>query len=849
MRRWVEHEPSGPVMQQNADATESWCGPAARRARCTQMLVLCALVVAGPAYAAENDDAWFEALIDPETASAREAETEPGAAPPADDASPGDETAQTLPTIAVAPLDEEPPAAAPHREAARPRIEEIVVTARKRAESLQDVPLSVTALSGRDLVDTGHADLTGIADTTPNVEMESISPGITFTYIRGIGTRRFDPGVDQSVATFVDGVYRGRPYSIAADLLDVERVEVLKGPQGTLYGKNTIGGAISITTAPPTDFWAGRLDYEYGVSSVSGDHLDNYSLIASGPLVTDTLGLNLALSRRQRDGYQAVLDDDPPDGQVRTDVAGGSEDAWNGKAKLTWSPLDSTTVRFAGSINRSDGPPPVFAPNDYGNPDARLMLQSPLIPRPEFTGDPRVAVSNEDPLHTRIRIATASTVIEWLGESTSLTSVTGYERSGYSERSDTDGSGLDALGHTVDERAAQITQELRWTIDWDRVQLMLGGFYGEDRIERSEGFDLGRDSIIALLNAGHAAFIDFTTDLDSYSLAVFGQANWDITTRLALTLGLRFSSDEKRLHLRSENDAILPPAVFGLVIEEYDIATQRRWNSVDPLASLSYQIADDVMVYATYSTGYKSGGFQWAAFSESAARRLFDPERVANHEIGAKTTWLDRRLQLNASLFRMDYEDLQVVTFDGGSIVPVSIAQNAAESTVQGAEVEATALIGDDWAVDLSYAYLDAVYDDYLQDPDDPETQRAGNRLARSPEHTWSAALRYSSSLGPGLLSARLGYSWKGEYFWEPDNNSPPRDEIEPALGLWDASVQYRQGPFTISVWGQNLTDETYRALVLDIGPTNLVGQPNVIYDAYAAPRTMGLRIAYEWSE
>ena len=755
---------------------------------------------------------------------------------------------------ATLPVD--PPAADTSLSATPPEkpdpvgLQEVIVTARKRSESLQEVPLSVTAITADDLREGGFSDLTSVARGTPNVVMSSPDPGHNFTYIRGVGTRRYDPGVDQSVATFVDGVYRGRSYSTNADLLSVERIEVLKGPQGTLYGRNTIGGAISITTAAPrTDSWGGVLAFEPGMSSADGDDFRNYSLAASGPLVQDRIGLSAALQYRDRDGYQRLLDDDPPDGRTRPGLRGGEEDTWSGKLKVGWSLTDALDLTLAGATTRIDGPPIILSPNDHDDPNAVLAFGSPRVPPPEFTGDPRAVATDRDDLELKTRITDLSSSLHWTGEQLEVTSITGFEDSTYRDSNDTDGTAQDVIANDIHEDAHQISEELRFELDWNVVQLLTGVYFSDEHTRRSERLRAGDDSLLADVNALQGVNIDFGTRLKATSSAVFGQLNWDLTEAFELTLGLRYSRDRKKVHLQSANDALVGPIVFAPLVQEYDFRKAKRWTSLDPMVSLKWDIVDDTMVYATYATGYKSGGFQWLSLSEQNARRLFDPENVENYEFGVKSTLFDRRLRVNASLFQMHYRDLQVLVVDSSGLVPITVSQNAAKSTIRGVELESTLLLGDGFALDLNYAFLDATYDDYLQNPDDPSSERRGNTMPRSPRHSIGAAISFESDLGGGRLHARVAYDWRDDSFWEPDNDTPRRDQRERAYGLLDAAMGYAWGRYSLDLWAQNLTNELYRTHVVDLGPTNQLGQPQVSYDIFAPPRTVGLKIGVAFGD
>lgn len=722
-------------------------------------------------------------------------------------------------------------------------LEEVVVTARKREESIQDVPLSVTAYSGEALESAGYSDVASVASSTPNMEMESLGPLATFTYIRGIGTRRFDSGVDQSVGTFVDGLYRGRTYTTNTDLLMVERVEVLKGPQGTLYGKNTIGGAISLTTKMPdlTD-WSAKLRYEPGYYDDTANFFHRESLFVSGPLVEDRLAVAAVVAGGESDGYQDVLDQEPPAGEVRRDVRGGDSSSESGKLKVVWMPADALEITASANKSDVDSTGDVFKPNDGGDSSTRPFLINPLLPNRPLISDPRTAVSNNPRQFSKVAVTTYYSSIKWTTDFATLRWIGGRETAEYSSASDYDGTGYDIAVNDNAEKASQESHEIRIEMGGERWDLLVGGYVNSEDIRRKEALEIGQDSIIAPLNLGQRLVVDFDSRFSVRSRALFGQFGYEVTDYIDLTLGLRNSVDEKEAKVSSVNDFLLPKVALTGVLEEYSLDLDDEWDSTDSLLSVSWKAFDAGMFYLTYSTGYKSGGFQWIAMTEEDAAEVLEPEYVDNYEVGMKSTWLDKRLRANVALFRMDYRDLQVLTYNSDGLIPVSVSENAAESRIEGLELDAVALLSSSWMMNLSYSYLDAVYEDYIQEPGDPSTQRSGNSMPRAPKSTASVGVVYTSDIARGVLNAGVRLSWKDSFFWEPNNNRPKRGQEEPELILLEANIGYEKGGFSLNLWGKNLTNEVYRTLIVD------AGEDVQYFDFFAPPRSLGLQLQYQWN-
>ena len=697
-------------------------------------------------------------------------------------------------------------------------IEEIVVTARKRTESLQDVPISVAAVSGDVLESAAYQELNDIDRITPNVVFEGLDRTKPLINVRGIGTRTYDPGSDPSVGVFIDGVYLGRFGGLDMDLMQIERIEVLKGPQGTLYGRNTIGGALSVVTKDPTDEFESEISVEAGASDISGDDLWSISGRVAGPLGDSGVLGSLAVSKRERDGYIKVQ---------QTGVRGGDEDSISTQGKLIFPLGETAELKIAADYTDMDGPALVFTRDDLDGRSPSLFFPAP--PQPTDLYEP---TGNETDVFTDKEIWGVAATLDWSVGEIEITSITSYRELDWEAGDDLDASELDVSYLTETEEADQFSQELRLNWSTDNADLLLGVFYGQEEVERVDSIDFGPDGLELLLLPLDLVW-DFGAALDSTSFAVFAQYDWRFADDWTATIGGRYSEDEKDFDFDIQTLNILLPG--------FQTSLSEDWDSFDPSVSIKWDVSDDAMLYASWTSGYKSGSFQFFPTSELFARQVADPEEVESIEVGIKSQWLDQRLQINAAIFDMEYEDLQLLSLrplldEMGNDTGVSalVIDNAADSSIQGFEVELRAVLSAAWALDFSYGYLDAEFDDYVRGPTE---DFSGNKLARSPEHSINVALNFGWEFSFGKVDGRIGYTWRDEYYFEPDNELIDPNSQQDAEGLLDASLKFGlQDGWSILIWGRNLTDERYRTSVL-----NSTGDPQ--RTGGIEPRTMGVRV------
>ena len=697
-------------------------------------------------------------------------------------------------------------------------LEEVVVTAQHREESLQDVPIAITAIGAEELRAADISDLNAISLRTPGFSMGTFTPAQPQLYIRGIGSNADGASEDQSVVVFLDGVYLGRTAGQAFDLYDLERIEVLRGPQGTLYGKNAAGGALNIITQKPSD------EFEGGIE-VSGGDLGYLSTRAkvSGPL-SENLAGKLSVSYKERDGYveSIVADLDNFNAYDSTAMRG----------QLLATPTDDLEFLFTADYAEDNRVSPGRALGD-------AFLQEQIVLGAGFTPGFYDNLLETEP-KSNIETWGLSIQADWTIGNGTLTSITAYR--------ETDADVLDlafsaafafqslgSLDNSVVEHGEQFTQEFRYATDLtDSVFLQTGVFYLNEEVERFEALDIVCGLLCGLppgvgfpLPQGSA---DQTNETDSYG--VFAQAIWNITDRLDLTLGARYTYEEK-----SATNLGSPDGAFA-ILEPYNVSMEDDWSAFTPKIAVNYAISDAISAYATVSTGFKSGGYQGLAPTGVAASTPFDEENVTNYEAGIKGTMLNDTLRLSAAAFHMDYEDLQVLvlTVQESGLPGPQLTANAGEAEIQGFELEAQWLIGSYLQLLGTYAYLDTEYTEL-------ETNLAqfeGNALRNAPENAYSLSAIFDFPLASGNLNARADYVYKDDAFQDIPNLA------EGAMFSYDVlNLRVAYGPasgsWEVATWLKNAMDEEYLLHNSVLNPS-LAQLP-----LPAAPRTWGITATYNF--
>jgi iron complex outermembrane receptor protein len=739
-----------------------------------------------------------------------------------------------LPLGAVPALAQEPtePAAAEEEteqaeEPAGTHGEEITVTARKREENVQEVPVAVTVTPGEVLEDTTAADIAVLQNYVPNLSIyQGRNQSTTMTaFMRGIG--QADPlwGVDPGVGLYLDDVYMARPQGALLDVYDIERVEVLRGPQGTLYGKNTIGGAIKYVTRAPTDelrLQASLLGGSYNAQEVRA--------LVSGPLVPGKLRGKLAVASLQRDGY----------GENRftgRDVSDKDSTAF--RLGLDWLPAEDVTVQLSADRTEDDAEPKGYqrlAPNQF----CPLFLGAACPP----LDDRFDTQSGLAPVNSTQSEGYALTVTWDLGDAWQVKSITAYRESDSENNIDFDTTPARIVDVSATYFDEQTSQELQLIHDTGgKFSGVLGAYYFDGKAG-------GLVKNIFLNGLAGFGTTDGRTLIDS--IALFGEGSYEVTERLTFNLGLRGTRETKRgiaFNAGYSDDTFTRVTA---VVANYD--KEKTFTSVAPRIGLDYRFTPDVMGYATASRGFKSGGFnvraQATAFPASA--EPFDDEVLDVLEVGVKSVLADRQLVLNTAAFYGEYKDIQVSTFtafdsngDGVDDAFFGNFLNAGNATMQGLEVEFdfSPAAARWFGIQGFVSWLDAEPDEFLDVNRDTfvDTQVITN----APEYTANLRLRFNRPLFGGLVTAMVGGNYRDDSTLTNEGGRDPRSpasQPRPLLPLtqeayttMDASLAWFSpgGRWGVKVNGYNLTDEEYI--------TNGYNIPalGVVTGSYGAPATV----------
>ena len=727
------------------------------------------------------------------------------------------------------------------------QLEEVIVTSNYREENLQDVAVAVTAISGDELNEAQIFGPTEIALRTPGMAYAEFAPGQAIVSMRGVSSADDGAGMDNSVVMFLDGVYVGSLASINQEMFDVERIEVLRGPQGTLFGRNAIGGAINVTTLKPSEETNIRAEVSVG----NEGNLRYQGLISGG--LTDQVSGKLVYNHREHDGYveNIIMGVDQQDEDVTS---------YRGQLRFEADNMDWLLSADYMEDEREDmGRVPIFGNGRdtveryeaWGGSFRKVA--APAGTKAEGGGSYREASG-------------VSLQGDIMFEGGTFTTITA------SRNAKTDW-GMASIGvgipvEIIDDITQDIdtfTQELRWTSDLSgNFNYVAGVYYLKEDTERTEQFRL----LLPFDTAG-GVFVDPATqtwsqasdignevsfqDNTTTSYAAYFQGDYDVSDALTLTFGLRYTYDEKETTSTSVNcgsdagQANFPEYCTGvggslaIIPQTFTVKAKDSWSDVSPKFTATYNTSDDVMWYGTVSMGFKSGGFGGAPGTPEQASTPVDPEEVINYEVGMKGDFLDRTLRFNVAAFYMDYTDLQVVRFGPTLDNPnfgQFVTENAGEAEIMGLETEFTWAPSDVFRLSGSYAYLDTSVSDLTINGVDP-TKLPGNSddLRQAPENKYSLTAVYDIPLAGGsLISLRADYMHTDEQINDYLNQNTIIDEFD----LIDARVSWTSADnnWVVALWGKNLTDEEYISHSYTIGP-GVIG-------TWGAPQLYGASVTYQ---
>lgn len=749
-------------------------------------------------------------------------------------------------------------------EAPKRVLEEIIVTAQKREQSLQEVPISISTVSGEKIVENAISKIDELQVFVPNLALTETGLS-TQVLIRGIGSGN-NPAFEQSVGTYVDGVYYGRSQLLRLPFLDLQRVEVLRGPQSILFGKNSIAGALNLSTAPPTDVLTGQAAINY---SPDGDTAE-YSGFVSGP-ISETLSGRIAARQLDEDGWmkntlKGTDEVERDETAVRLSLRWDANEHLRVDLKAEWAKFDNVgrQVEIVKDDPAVGGPfkglnfaqilGVVGYPNALAERDQNNKRQT----------DGREISNNE------VANYTMSADLN-VGELT-VTSISAFLSYEFDEAYDGDWVGAPMFLGTGGEDYEQFSQELRvasptgGVLDW-----IAGVFYQTSELRYYDTLIFPADSVLrALLPParpilGSETARDYKGDSDL--VAVFAQATWNASDRTHLAIGGRYTWEEKKgfrevniLDSRTRTittSPVVPIIWSGLGIRSqqfggHSVSASRNEGVFTPLINLVWDATDATRLYGTYSTGFKSGGFD--ARANSPIYFEFEDEKATTFEVGAKSTLFNGATELSVALYRTEYDNLQSSQFDGKLGFTVG---NVKETVVQGAELDGRWAMTDSLTLNFGLAYLDHEYKDFRngncyagQVPNGDVVNGialcdyTGKSGWYTPKLSGILGLEHVAALSAGLsLQSNFDLSYQGEK--NVHVNLDPNGEID-ATTRMNFRMALRTASWELALLVQNLTDEQPLTLVSDVALTSSFGTST--YNAFVArPRTTYLRASYHF--
>ncbi len=782
-------------------------------------------------------------------------------------------------------------------------LEEVIVTARKREENLQDAPIAVSAFTGAQLDFRGLSDIEKLDQFTPNLVLNKSPTYSNVTnaavYIRGIGQNDFTPVIDPGVGIYIDGVYLGRSVGAVLDLVDVERIEILRGPQGTLFGRNTIGGAVSLHLKKPTDEFGGKVSAKYGT-----DNRINVRGTLNVP-ITDQLFARFNIASFNQDGYVIRVFDGKDLGDDNTIAT---------RAALRWLPTDDLEINLSADYSRdrengsayvltgiqpisvglvSGGGPSMVTAN---NTIAAQLQNGGIMPDGVFfnpvnppTGFPFNFLACEDPanfdnascFNTRyiddgskklnfgtdpvtadLDVWGVSGELTWdVNEWLSIKSITGYREMEMESSRDGDNTPANIFATRDMYDHEQISQELQFSgqLMDERLQWLVGLYYFQE-----EGSNINP----VILPVGSLQSGGFY-DNDSY--AAFFQSTYSVNDQLDLTFGIRYTEDTKRYmpdQIALGDASQGPGSIFGptwtnftgiylsstgpmlpgeriLPFQEF----KKKFDDVNVLANIAYNWTDELMTYFTYSEGFKTGGFdqRFAAppidpvtGALTNAPSTFDPETVKSFEIGVKSQWLDNRVRLNLALFHTDYSDLQLIIRE--TFNPITF--NGGTANINGGEIELTWVPTDRWLITAAVGHIDAEYGTLSDSVLNNATPiLPGNKLINTPKWSSAVGAAYTFDVSDwATLTPRLDWSFHGKQFNDGVNTA---QLFQDSYHLLNAGIalQTNDGRWEGVLAFRNITDEKY----IITGNSAFATAASYVSQVYGRPFAWSISLKYNF--
>ncbi len=759
-------------------------------------------------------------------------------------------------------------------------LEEVVVTAQKRTQNLQDVPVAVSAFTGEQLREAGVRDMFELASIAPSLRVtQSQSSSNTSFGIRGIFTSTQNFGLESSVGLYVDGIYRSRQGSMINNMVDVASVEVLRGPQGTLFGRNTPAGAVLLESVAPDFEGSGFIDAgvgNYGLLDISG--------AKSFTLIDDVLAVRFTGFNMDRDGYVDLVGK-----EIQENDSLNDRDRWGLRFQTLYTPNDDLTLRFIGDHSEVDE-----ACCAVGSWENNFYTQNPAPPNAIKGSDTVVqdelggtVLSGDDFYDYKVSASFkpesqntdegVSLQADWQTDNFLLTSISAYRKHEAYDKADVDFSDVDALVRTNDLEQEQYSQEFQISGDAfdDKVNYVGGLYYFNQTLKSETDTILGEDSYVlggffvgiplpqSFLPPG--SYARNNADQKHSSYAIFGQADYNITEQFVLTAGLRWTSESKDMTELFTGTEPTPAGFAGLteLAPRPDVDEDFDENKVTGTVKFSWFMNDVTMFYGSYGTGYKSGGINTDRIPLSADT-VFEPETAESYELGLKTEFPDQGLRVNVALHKTDTEDLQTISFQGAGFV----LDNAGTAETYGGEIDVLWLPADNTTLTLAYAYNHAEYADFPNGacwtgtpwqvgprnaagvpvppnesaPDSGVCDISGGMVSGNPENVVAMTATQRFRLSDNLE----GFAY-GEYVWTDERMTDVNNDPEKLDGSYDvvnlrAGVVFEQYQTTLTVWGRNVLSSESTSTIAD-APV----QTGRFIGYYKEPATWGASVRWDF--
>jgi len=748
-------------------------------------------------------------------------------------------------------------------------LEEVVVTAQKREQNLQDVPVAVSAFSGQVLRDAGVRDMFELTSIAPSLTVVASQTSTTTAFgIRGIFTSSQNFGLESSVGLYVDGVYRARQGSMINNLVDVQSVEVLRGPQGTLFGRNTPAGAITVNSVAPDFEGTGFLEGgagDYDLLEVSG--------AKSFTVIDDVLAVRMTGFNSDRDGVIDAVGN-----EIQQDDAINDRNRWGLRFQALYTPNDDLTLRFIGDHSKVDeyccavgnwennfftpNPPP--SGKTGTDTIVRDQLGGTVLPGKDFY-DYKVSTSFKP--ESQNTDEGVSLQADWQTDYFLVTSITAYRAHDSYDNIDADFYDIDALIRTNDVDQDQYSQELRISDQGDKLSYVAGLYYYLQNLDTTSDTLIGPDAATLVgvgglspdpLPPGNALNV---ADQKHTSYAIFGQADYNVTEQFIVTAGLRWTFEDKDMTNTFTQNGASPTDVpfsaagwaywlFDPVTPTPNVNEDIDDNKVTGTFKLSWWMDELIMFYASYGTGYKSGGINTDRIDETIDT-VFEPETSESYELGMKSEFPEQALRLNVALHKTDTDDLQTISFQGTGFA----LDNAGTADTYGGEVDLLWLPTDNTTITVGYAYNHAEYSDFQNgpcwvgtpwqtgqpDPDDNgdgTCDRSGGMVSGNPENVLSLSANQQFQITEGYGAFLYGeYTYIDERMTDVNNDPEKMDGSYNVINL-RGGILFERYETTLTLWGRNVFDAQATSTIADA-----VAQDGRFIAYYQEPATWGISV------